>query len=340
MTKSKNTKRALLVSTLFMLLCLTMLIGSTFAWFTDSVTNSNNRVVAGNLKIDLLDADGSELEEGKLFGADLLWEPGQMYYRELKVVNKGTLAAKFNVCINQYTFGCNYVLFPNEVGEDGEQTYSVLDDEGIDYSLSNVIRVAVYPGLFKDLKAETVAATGKTYESDRDMLRDALDYEVIANDIFSVTDSNGGGLLKQYNEDGDCEDYTLLPKGEKNEDGTAGDEKVFTLIAYWALDGDWIYEDFGHVDDDYNMNNGKVATDILVGDEYDLYFSEAFEEGRKIPASIFGDNLKKALMIEFDITVFAAQTSHEADSFDNTYDDDDKDINYVDKDTLLPPGID
>lgn len=44
MTSSKNTKRALLVSALSIALCCAMLIGSTFAWFTDSVTNTGNRI--------------------------------------------------------------------------------------------------------------------------------------------------------------------------------------------------------------------------------------------------------------------------------------------------------
>lgn len=321
MTKSKNTKRALLTSVLSMMLCVAMLIGSTFAWFTDSVTNSNNRVVAGNLKIDLLDANGSQLEEGKLFGADLLWEPGQMYYRELKVVNNGSLAAKFNVCINENTFGCNFILFPNEDG-----TYSLLDDEGIDYSLSNVIRVAAYDGYFADLKADIEATTGKTYENDRDMLRDALKNDLITNDVFSAMDTNYGGIFSRYDEDGNCEDYTLLPKGEKNPDGTRGDEKVFTLIAYWALDGDWIYEDFGHVDDNYNMNNGKVATPIFTGDDYDDYTNPAFDDGYAIPAEVFGGKFESALSIDFDITVFATQTPYESDSFNNEYDDE---LNYV-----------
>ena len=40
MTKTKSTKRALLLSALSLLMCVSMLIGSTFAWFTDSVTSS------------------------------------------------------------------------------------------------------------------------------------------------------------------------------------------------------------------------------------------------------------------------------------------------------------
>ncbi|MBR2615392.1 MAG: SipW-dependent-type signal peptide-containing protein, partial [Clostridia bacterium] len=53
MTKQKTTKRALLMSALALLLSVSMLVGSTFAWFTDSVTSAGNKIQAGTLKIDL-----------------------------------------------------------------------------------------------------------------------------------------------------------------------------------------------------------------------------------------------------------------------------------------------
>ena len=53
MTNSKNTKRALLASVLSVVLCCAMLVGSTFAWFTDSVTSGKNQIVAGNLDVEL-----------------------------------------------------------------------------------------------------------------------------------------------------------------------------------------------------------------------------------------------------------------------------------------------
>ena len=53
MTSSKNTKRALLASVLSVALCAAMLIGSTFAWLTDNVTSGINRIVAGNLDVEL-----------------------------------------------------------------------------------------------------------------------------------------------------------------------------------------------------------------------------------------------------------------------------------------------
>ena len=104
--KIKNTKRALLMSALSLLTCVSMLVGSTFAWFTDSVTSAGNRIQAGTLDIDLVDKTGATLEgqmiewvtkDGKAQDA-ILWEPGCTYVtEEFKVVNKGNLDLQFKV---------------------------------------------------------------------------------------------------------------------------------------------------------------------------------------------------------------------------------------------------
>ena len=63
---SKNTKRALLTSVLAMAVCLAMLVGSTFAWFTDTATTGVNKIVSGNLKVDIVSKEGTSLQ-GKTF---------------------------------------------------------------------------------------------------------------------------------------------------------------------------------------------------------------------------------------------------------------------------------
>ena len=100
MTKTKSTKRALLLSALSLLMCVSMLIGSTFAWFTDSVTSAGNKIQAGTLKVDLevLDKDGNwnSIKEDKtaLFNYDK-WEPGYTEFKVLKIENEGSLALKW-----------------------------------------------------------------------------------------------------------------------------------------------------------------------------------------------------------------------------------------------------
>ena len=110
MTNCKHTKKALLLSLLSLLLCCSMLLGSTFAWFTDSVTSGNNKIVAGNLDVELEYWDGSAwqkvTETTKLFSeleadgkTENLWEPGHTEVVYLKVSNVGTLALKYQFSV-------------------------------------------------------------------------------------------------------------------------------------------------------------------------------------------------------------------------------------------------
>lgn len=111
MTNSKNTKRALLASVFSVMLCVALLAGSTFAWFTDSVTSGNNKIVAGNLDIELeyateFDAEGIPTKWATVAGAtdlfnpDALWEPGHTEVAVLKIRNNGSLALKYQMRIN------------------------------------------------------------------------------------------------------------------------------------------------------------------------------------------------------------------------------------------------
>ena len=110
MTSSKSTKRALISSALALLMCVAMLIGTTFAWFTDTASTGVNKIQAGNLNIELqmkdnngnwVNAEGKTLPflvEGKIpaEGTQILWEPGCTYYvPQIRVLNKGNLAVKF-----------------------------------------------------------------------------------------------------------------------------------------------------------------------------------------------------------------------------------------------------
>ena len=97
----KSTKKALLLSALAMFACVAMLIGTTFAWFTDSVTSAGNKIQAGTLELDLelLDKASGEFKSIKNSSAPLfdnnLWEPGYTEAVVLKLENEGSLALKW-----------------------------------------------------------------------------------------------------------------------------------------------------------------------------------------------------------------------------------------------------
>ncbi|MBR2615387.1 MAG: SipW-dependent-type signal peptide-containing protein [Clostridia bacterium] len=97
----KKTRTSLLLSALALILSISMLVGSTFAWFTDSVTSAGNKIQAGTLKLDLEVYDAktdtwSSIKESKaaLFNYDK-WEPGYVDVTLLKIENEGTLALKW-----------------------------------------------------------------------------------------------------------------------------------------------------------------------------------------------------------------------------------------------------
>ena len=112
MNNKKTTKRALLSSVMAIVLCLAMLIGTTFAWFTDTASTAVNKIQSGNLDVALeMSTDGINWEsaEDKTLtfktadnrAADqILWEPGCTYeLPQLRVVNKGNLALKYKIQI-------------------------------------------------------------------------------------------------------------------------------------------------------------------------------------------------------------------------------------------------
>ena len=109
MNNQKTTKRSLVAAGLVLLLCIAMLVGTTFAWFTDSASTAVNKIQAGNLEIELqmkdnngnwVNAEGKTLPflvEGNIpaEGTQILWEPGCTYYvPQIRVLNKGNLAVK------------------------------------------------------------------------------------------------------------------------------------------------------------------------------------------------------------------------------------------------------
>ena len=100
MTSSKSTKRALLTSVLALVVCLAMLVGSTFAWFTDTATTGVNKIVSGNLKVGLEYWNGEKYTDAtniSLFSEETKWEPGHTEVVYLKVSNLGSLALKYRL---------------------------------------------------------------------------------------------------------------------------------------------------------------------------------------------------------------------------------------------------
>ena len=154
MNNKRATKRALLTSVMALVMCVVMLVGTTFAWFTDTASTGVNKIQAGNLDIELqmknndgewVNAEGKILPflvEGKIpaDGTQILWEPGCTYFvTQIRVLNKGNLAVKFE-----------YV--PEALGVTGklaevlEFTAKTFDKEGNEDSDINIEPEVLKPG--------------------------------------------------------------------------------------------------------------------------------------------------------------------------------------------------
>ena len=113
MTKNNTTKKALGSSIFALFMCVMMLIGTTFAWFTDTASTAVNKIQAGTLDVvlEMQDADGNWSDAaGKTLtwktndnrNQDrILWEPGCTYeLQPVRVKNNGNLDLKYKIVIS------------------------------------------------------------------------------------------------------------------------------------------------------------------------------------------------------------------------------------------------
>ena len=137
MNNKRATKRALLTSVMALVMCVVMLVGTTFAWFTDTASTGVNKIQAGNLDVQLLMRTTDESGDTHyknigdshdvIFGGenslvaqnnnqDTLWEPGKTQVAYLAVRNAGNLALKYNILLNVEDGGLigalDYVIVP------------------------------------------------------------------------------------------------------------------------------------------------------------------------------------------------------------------------------------
>lgn len=150
MTNRKATKRALICSLLAIVVCFSMLVGTTFAWFTDSVTSANNIIASGNLDVNMYyqvegQTDWTALtDSSNIFMENALWEPGHTEVIKLKVVNEGSLALK-------------YIL---GVSVDEEDEFTNVNGETV--KLSDFIKYGIVDGAQTYTRDEAVLAVDAT----------------------------------------------------------------------------------------------------------------------------------------------------------------------------------
>ena len=231
MTKTNN-KKALLSSAFALVLSVAMLIGTTFAWFTDTASTGVNKIVSGNLKVDIIGENSDSHIEKLNFtkaattdaeaGAEILWEPGCRYLTEgFRIANKGNLALKWKAQVNKGTTAANEGNFDLldvidfylvTKAADGTETATALDEftgnlkktetSGV-YYIKGVMQTTAgndYQGLTLDGITVTVIATQDTVENDSfgdQYDKDApLDFEPVATaDELKAAAADGKNVL-------------------------------------------------------------------------------------------------------------------------------------------------
>ena len=199
-TRKKSARRGLLVSATSLLLSVAMLVGTTFAWFTDSVSSGTNKIQAGNLDIELSHKTGSmesweevtntvTLFQGQ-DGDNTQWEPGAVVYENFKIKNAGSLALK-------------YVLDFKALGSGDFNTVVEANGEITNRSLKDVLYCAIQDETVTNVRPDMSKTEGKPLS---EILNDPRDNE------------EGGDPYIQMS--------SLEP----------GAEKQLSIIVYWPRD--------------------------------------------------------------------------------------------------------
>ena len=265
--KLKSKKSALLMSFTSLLICFAMLVGSTFAWFTDTASTGVNKIVAGTLKVDIVAADkddatgkypsltgeGSKLNFVKAEGAEnesILWEPGCTYQTEgFRIQSKGNLALKWKVQINK-SHTVEKEIHGHELLDVIE--FSIVDENGASVSLDkftgNLNGVDAVSGIYK-LQGKMKTTAGNEYQR---LVLDGVTITVFATQDTVEHDS----FSNRY--DADAQNPQVTNQAE------------FLSALNSATDGETIYlaaGDFGTIEMIHYFKNTSVKNIKLVGME-------------------------------------------------------------------------
>jgi len=264
----KTTKKALFSSVIALFLCFSMLLGTTFAWFTDSVTSSGNIIQSGTLDVTMEWADGTkavpaidsaewtDASAGAIFNSKL-WEPGYVEVRHIKIANEGTLALKYKVSV-----------IPNGEASDITDAIDV-------YYLDPASQIADRTALTEDKKLGTLT-------------------DVLAN----LGSTAAGELLA-----GETDTVTLALKmretaGNEYQDKSVGDGFIIQLIATQLA-----YEE-DSFDDQYDAEATFLNKDAdgawLINNLDELYF---FAQDVNSGNSYYGETVK--LTADIDLSGYA-----------------------------------
>ena len=238
----KATKRALLTSVMALVMCVVMLVGTTFAWFTDTASTGVNKIQAGNLDVELLMYNGEEYvniskEKEPIFGSgtsavaqnnnlDTLWEPGKTQVAYLAIENKGNLALKYKVALNvtnpvdgkDLYKVMQYAIVPDAKNDNGKVTgWTASDGKTVDVGrqpVSGEVSLAVGATHYFALLVHMDELAGNNYQNGK------VDFDLT---VYATQDTvENDSFNDQYDKDAT---YLTYPAGV-TEDSFAGATSV------------------------------------------------------------------------------------------------------------------
>ncbi len=189
-----------------------MLIGTTYAWFTDSIVNTNNIIKSGNVDVELYhksnnNTDYSEVDgTTKLFvnaenGGEILWEVGSTATETFKIANAGSLSLKYDFRIKAVSKTLNakgqslanvLTLEVKKVKENGfEEIYNDVFDNGTTNGTS--VGASLAPNDYDEYVVTIHFAEGQegVIYNDFQGLKLLLGIELVATQVNSEFDGTG-----------------------------------------------------------------------------------------------------------------------------------------------------
>lgn len=243
---NQNKKRTVIASITSLVLCVAMLLGTTFAWFTAEVSNDGNRIKAGTLGVELWKYDtndyiniSTEETQGNIFTEDTLWEPAHTEIVFLQVKNTGSLALNYNILLD------------------------IVADAGNTFNLADVLDYAIVPGAkatdeaFQDLSTLNWVAVMQMGENGT--IGDAM------NEDGQITAAPNGALLPEES------DFFALAVHMDDQAGNEYQECGITIgVDVVAVQMPDEQEDSGNNENDNNENDNNEnganePVDVLKG---------------------------------------------------------------------------
>ena len=247
MNSHKQTKRALLTSVMALVMCVVMLVGTTFAWFTDTSTANVNTIKSGNLDVDMVDETGASLVGRTLSwqkaadgaGQEILWEPGATYnLNAFRIVNKGSLALKYEITVNGVKGSSKLLEAIDFTAKVGNDEVSLDNLKGA--ILPSTVTTATGNEVIGKTDLITISGTMKTSAGNeyQGLTIDGVSITVVATQYTYEYDSNG----KTYDETADATIQVNKDNIQDYLDGKYGSIDGMTLV---LAAGDYDKIEFG-----------------------------------------------------------------------------------------------